>query len=122
MVVGMSHRQDVTFGSSEEPEWVYRQFVSGNLFGVFGIHPAAGRLLMPNDDLKPGAVPVAVLSHDYWTRRFGRDSKALGKTFRMGNDQYEIVGLAPKGFIGTEPGVVTDVFIPSMMNAEAINI
>jgi putative ABC transport system permease protein len=121
MVVGMSYRQDVTFGSGEETEQVYRQFVSGNLFGVFGIQPALGRLLTSNDDLKPGAEAVAVLSYDFWTRRFGRDPKALGKTFRMGNDQYQIVGVAPKGFIGTEPGVVTDVFIPSMMNSQAIN-
>ena len=121
MVVGMTYRQDVTFGTGEETEQVYRQFVSGNLFGDFGIQPALGRLLTPTDDLKPGAEPVAVLSYDFWTRRFGRDPKALGKTFRMGNDQYQIVGVAPKGFIGTEPGVVTDVFIPSMMNTQAIN-
>ncbi len=121
MVVGMSYRQDATFGPGDEPEQVYRQFVSGNLFGVFGIQPALGRLITPNDDLKPGAHPVAVLSHYYWTRRFGRDPNVLGKTFRMGNDRYEIVGVAPNGFIGTEPGVVTDVFIPSMMNAQAIN-
>ena len=121
MVVGMSYRQDATFDSGEEPEQVYRQFVSGNVFGVFEIQPALGRLLTPSDDLKPGAHPVAVLSHDYWTRRFGRDPKVLGKTFRMGSDLYEIVGVAPAGFIGTEPGVETDVFIPSMMNTQALN-
>src|SRR5258708_25352084 len=71
MVVGMSYRQDVTFGSGEEPEQVYRQLVSGNLFGVFGIQPALRRLLTPNHDLKPAPEPLAVLSHDYWPRRSG---------------------------------------------------
>ena len=61
MLVGMSSRQDAIFGSSGEPEPVYRQYVSGNVFGVFGIQPALGRLLTPTDDLKPGAHPVAVL-------------------------------------------------------------
>jgi len=121
MVAGMSAQQDAVFGSGDETEKLYRQHVSGNLFGVFGLQPALGRLLTPNDDLTPGAHPVAVLSYDYWTRRFARESNVIGKTFRMGNDRFEIIGIAPKGFIGTEPGAVTDVFIPAMMNVEAIN-
>ncbi len=121
MLVGMSSRQDAIFGSSDEPEPVYRQYVSGNVFGVFGIQPALGRLLTPNDDLKPGGHPVGVLSYDYWTRRFGRDPQVLGKTFRMANNSYEIVGVAARGFTGTEPGMVTDVFIPSMMNTQALD-
>ena len=76
------------------------------MFGIFGLQPALGRLLTPDDDLTPGAHPVAVLSYDYWTRRFGRDPGVLGKTFRirqigagnMGNDRFEIVGVAPQGF------------------------
>ncbi len=56
-----------------------------------------------------------MLSYDYWTRRFGQDPKALGRTFRMGNDLYQIVGVAEKSFTGTETGTVTDIFIPMMM-------
>jgi predicted permease len=125
MVVGMTARQDAAFGSlggsPDETEKFYRQYISGNMFGVFGLQPAIGRLLTPNDDLTPGAHPVAVLSYDYWTRRFGGDPKIIGKAFRYASVRYEIVGVAPEGFIGTEPGVVTDVFIPAMMNAQAIN-
>jgi putative ABC transport system permease protein len=121
MLLGGGSKQDARFGSNDEPEPVYREFVSGNVFGVFGLQPALGRLLTPNDDLKPGAHPIAVLSYDYWTRRFGRDPKVLGKTFRLANNSYEIVGVAPAGFVGTEPGFVTDVFIPSMMNTQALD-
>ncbi len=121
ILVGLSYRQDVAFASSGAAEKAYRQFVSGDLFGVFGIQPALGRLLTPNDDLTPGASPFAVLSYDYWTRRFGRDPKVLGKTFRLANQSYEIVGVAARGFTGTEPGVATDFFIPSMMNTAALN-
>src|SRR5882724_270748 len=120
MVVGMSAPQDVVFRSGGETERLYRQYVSGNLFGVFGLQPALGRLLTPNDDL-PGVPPVAVLSYDYWTRRFAREPNVIGKTFRMGNDRFETIGIAPKGFIGTEPGAVTDVFIPAMARTDAIN-
>ncbi|HEV8129712.1 MAG TPA: ABC transporter permease [Acidobacteriota bacterium] len=121
MVVGMTARQDVTFGAADETEKVYRQYVSGNLFGVFGFQPHLGWLLTPNDDLTPGAHPVAVLSYDYWTGRFGRDPGVIGKTFHMANDRFEIIGVAPRGFTGTEPGEVTDVFVPAMMNVQAIN-
>ena len=55
------------------------------------------------------------------TRRFARDPSVLGKTFRIGNDRFEIVGVGPRGFIGTEPGELTDIFVPAMMNAQAIN-
>ena len=121
MLLGGGSKQDARFGSNDEPEAVYREFVSGNVFGVFGLQPALGRLLTPNDDLKPGAHAVAVLSYDYWTRRFGRDPKVLGRTFRLANNSYEIVGVAVRGFTGTEPGFVTDVFIPSMMNTQALD-
>jgi predicted permease len=102
-------------------EKVYRQHISGNLFRIFGLQPAAGRLITANDDVTPGAHPVAVLSYDYWSRRFGRDPAIAGKTFRMGNQQYEIVGVAPKGFTGTHPGTISDMFTPSMMNTAALN-
>ena len=121
MLVGTPNREDEFLNSGEQPEPIYRQYVSGNVFGVFGIQPALGRLLTPNDDLKPGAHPVAVLTYDYWTRRFGRDPKVLGETIHIAKDQYEIVGVAARGFIGTEPGLVTDVFIPSMMNVRALD-
>ncbi|MEX2263775.1 MAG: ABC transporter permease [Bryobacteraceae bacterium] len=108
---------DLTFGSDQDMEKAYLQYVSGWMFGSFGLRPALGRLLTENDDLKPGAHPYAVLSHDYWTRRFGRDPEVMGRTFRMGNDIYTIVGVCGDGFTGTQPGTVTDIFVPTMMNA-----
>lgn len=121
LVVGLTGRQPAVFGTGDEPEVAFRQFVSGNVFASLGLQPALGRLLTPSDDLTPGAHPVAVMSHDYWSRRFGRDPAVVGRTFRAGRLQFEIVGVTPKGFTGTEPGSVTDLFMPAMMNAEAIN-
>ena len=121
-LIAMSYtrRTDLTYASDEETEKAYLQFVSGWMFGAFGLQPAAGRLLMENDDLEPGKHPVAVISYDYWEHRFGRDPKVVGRTFRIGNDLYEIVGVAGKGFTGTEPGTMTDIFVPTMMQANAI--
>jgi predicted permease len=116
IAVSYADRTDLTFGSDEEMEKVWRQYVSGWMFGTFGLRPAAGRLFTENDDRTPGAHPYAVISYDYWTRRFGCDPKAIGRAFRIGNDLYEIVGVAPRGFTGTEPGTFIDVFVPTMMN------
>jgi predicted permease len=116
IALSYADRTDLTYGSDEEMEKAYRQFVSGWMFDSFGLRPALGRLLTPGDDLEPHAHPYAVLSHDYWTSRFGRDPKVIGRTFRMGDDFYEIVGVGPEGFTGTEPGTAIDIFLPTMMH------
>ena len=120
---------DIAFDSSQELEPIHGQFVSGWMFSDFGLHPALGRLLTVNDDLTPGASPVAVLSYDYWTRRFARDPNVIGRTLRIGPDWrtgespkvFEIAGVAPQGFTGTETGVAIDIFLPTMMQAMVEN-
>jgi predicted permease len=115
IAVSWVERADLTYASSAEVEKAHRQYVSGWLFNAFGLKPALGRLLTARDDEKPKAHPYAVLSYDYWRHRFGQDPKVIGRTFQMGNDQFEIVGVAPESFTGTEPGLFTDIFIPTMM-------
>jgi hypothetical protein len=117
MAISYADRTDLTYGSDQDMEKAYVQYVSGWTFGTLGIRPALGRLFTENDDLKPGAHPYAVLSHDYWTSRFGQDPKVIGRTFRMGNDLYEIIGVSGERFTSTEPGTVTGIFLPTMMNA-----
>jgi putative ABC transport system permease protein len=119
MLVGAAARRSITFDGGD-PEPAIQQFVSGNVFATLGLRPAAGRLLGEQDDVVPGGHPVVVLSHDYWQRRFARDPAVVSRTFRMERRVYEIVGVAAKGFTGTEPGAVTDFFVPSMMNPEAL--
>jgi len=119
MIVGASAPQENVLVSGE-PETVFRQYLSGNVFPSFGLQPAAGRLLLPSDDDAPGAHAVAVLSYDYWTRRFARAPGAIGQGIRIGRQAFEIVGVAPKGFFGTEPGRTTDLFLPATMNVQAL--
>jgi len=115
IAVSYAGHDDLTFGSDQDIEKAYIQFVSGAMFPTFGLHPAAGRLFTENDDVTPGAHPVAVLSYDYWNRRFGRDPKTIGRTFRMADRVYQIVGIAEKAFTGTETGTVTEFFVPMAM-------
>jgi predicted permease len=121
LVIGMSAQGDATFDGAEQPEPIYRQYLSGNAFTVFGLRPAVGRLLLPSDDETPGAHAVVVISYHLWSRRFARDPGVVGRALRLGLQRYEIVGVSPEGFTGTEPGRLTDIFIPAMMNVQALN-
>ena len=121
MAISIPMRIDLTFGSDENMERASRQYVSGEMFGQFGLKPAFGRLLSESDDLTPGSHPYAVISWDYWSRRFARDPGIIGRSFRIGNDLYEIIGVAPKGFTGTDPGTFTDVFIPDTMSGPFVS-
>ena len=116
IAVSYAERMDLTYKSDQEMEKAYVQYVSGWMFDSFGLRPALGRLLTENDDLKPGAHPYAVLSYAYWTSRFNRDPGVIGHTLQIGNTLFEIVGVGPKTFTGTEPGTITDVFLPTMMH------
>jgi predicted permease len=109
---------DLTYQSGQEVEKAQLDYVSGGMFDSFGLRPAVGRLLSASDDLTPDAHPYAVLSHNYWSRRFGRDPNVVGRRLRMGDTLYQIVGVVQAPFTGTSPGTVTDIFLPAMMSGK----
>jgi macrolide transport system ATP-binding/permease protein len=74
-------------------------FVSGNYFRVFGLSPAAGRLLMDADDQK-GAPITAVMSYDAWQQDYAADPTVVGSNFYINTKPATIIGVAPKGFYG----------------------
>lgn len=120
LAISYNNKLDITYGSDDEIEKAHRQYVSGTAFGVLGLKPAVGRLLTPDDDRKAGAHPNVVLSHDYWRRRFGGDPGVVGRRVKIGTLSFEIVGVLEKGFTGTDTGSMTDIYVPTMMNAQAI--
>ncbi len=98
-----------------EKEQLRAQHVSGDAFARLGIAPAAGRLLTAQDDERPGASPVAVLSHAFWLRRFGGDPTVVGRWLTLEDKPLQIVGVAEPRFIGVEPGRPTDLWVPYAM-------
>ncbi len=117
IAISFAERVDLTFSSDDAMEKGHVQYVSGGMFESFGLRPAAGRLLTDDDDQKPGAHPVAILSHDYWSRRFATGpERHRAQTFRIADRVYEVVGVSSAGFTGTEPGTVIDIFMPAMMH------
>jgi predicted permease len=94
--------------------------VSGTYFDVLGLQPAVGRLFSPDDDRVPGAHPVVVLSHGYWTRRFGANQSIVGRTVHVNGHPMTVVGVAPAGFHGIDVGSSNDVYVPLMMQPQLI--
>ena len=116
IAISYTETVEVTYQPGREMEKAHLDYVSGGMFDSFGLRPAAGRLLNASDDRTPGAHPYAVLSHDYWVRRFGKDPNVVGRTLRMGDSVYQIVGVVQAPFTGASPGTITDIFVPAMMS------
>jgi len=116
IAVSDAEPMDLTYRSDQEMERAQIQYVCGWMFPTFGLRPKLGRLFSANDNVQPGAHPYAALSQGYWEHRFGEDPAIVGRTFRMGNRVYEIVGVVDGKFTGTEPGKMVDIFVPVMMH------
>ena len=91
---------------------------TGNYFQVLRVPMALGRGLQPDDD-KPGAPPVAVISHGFWRRRFGSETNVAGRVVTMNNQPVEIVGVTSAEFSGTQQlgGTAPDVTVPIVHDA-----
>ena len=61
------------------------------------VPPLLGRTLLDEDE-RPGAPPVLVLAYEQWQRQFNGDARILGRTVRLGDTRYTIVGVMPGGF------------------------
>ena len=94
------------------------ELVSGTYFPMLGVGAAIGRTLAPEDDRNPGGNPVAMLSYAYWQTRFAGDPSVLGSTVIVNGRNYNIVGVAQRGFDGLDIGYTTQMFVPMMMKAQ----
>ncbi|PYU45968.1 MAG: multidrug ABC transporter substrate-binding protein [Acidobacteria bacterium] len=101
-----------------ETQAAHADLVSGNFFETLEVQPALGRLLMPGDETASGANTVAVLSYDYWSRKFGADPAILNKPLTVNGVPLTVVGVTRKGFFGVQIGLTPDIFIPVTMKAQ----
>jgi macrolide transport system ATP-binding/permease protein len=85
--------------------------VSGNYFATLGVAPAAGRLLVSDDDTEAG-VPAVVISYALWERLYGSDPEAIGKALFINAQPFTVVGVAPRAFLGLAPPRRFDIAIP----------
>jgi predicted permease len=95
-----------------ERRQVFLQFVSNNYFDILGVQAFRGRFF--SQPSAGGArEPIAVISHDYWRRRYTSDPLALGARVRLrSGHEFTIAGIAPPGFGGLELDVPADIWVP----------
>src|SRR6188768_2323852 len=82
---------------SGDPERVGVIRVSSNLLPMLGARPLRGQLFVPEDDV-PGRAGTAVLSHGFWTRRFGGDAGVVGTSIILNGQSYQVAGVLPETF------------------------
>ena len=87
-------------------------FISSNYLATFGVRPVLGHNISPEDDARTAGPYPALLSENYWQRRFAGDSGILGQSFVVSGMAVQIVGITPRDFMGTRPEV-PDVWITS---------
>ncbi len=88
------------------------EYVTGDYFSMLGVGAFGGRVFTPEDD-RPGAPPVAVLSHRVWQISYGSDPSVVGSTFIIEGHPFTIIGVAPPGFFGeTLRSDPPDIWIP----------
>lgn len=109
--------QSFVLGTGADAHEVDGSLVSGSYFDVLGVRPYLGRLIGPRDDVTPGGHPVAVLSYALWKGRFGGDPQQVGRSIQVGARPYQVIGVAPPGFVGPDVvGTPAAMWVPAMQN------
>jgi predicted permease len=103
-------------GSGATAEQPHARFVTGNFFTLLGVSAYAGRTFTAAEDETPGQDPVAVITYDYWQRRFSGSTAAIGSVIRVNDVAVTIIGVTPPGFAGDIVGQPLDFWLPMMMD------
>jgi putative ABC transport system permease protein len=88
-------------GSEAQADTRNGQYVSGNFFSTFGVHPWIGRLMTDADD-QEGAPPVAVMSFRVWKEKYGSDPSVVGGSYQINGHPFMLIGVAAPGFYGAK--------------------
>lgn len=107
--LGYYYYGSVNVTGGDGAERITAAFMSGNLFEMLGVDAVRGRTLGPDDD-RAGAPDAVVVSHGLWTRRFGADPAAVGRTLDLDGTAHTVVGVMPSDF--NFPYNAVDLWLP----------
>lgn len=114
-LAGYTPPRTLTLETGGASQRMFGEFVTANYFPTLGLHPARGRFFFPEEDSKPGSYPVAVMNYATWQARFGGADDVIGKTLRLNNVVFTVIGVAPPRFIGVSAIFGPDLWIPAAM-------
>ncbi|HEX3703027.1 MAG TPA: ABC transporter permease [Vicinamibacterales bacterium] len=108
--VALAALGSVTFSlsGSGDPEQFAGSRITPSLMPVLGLQPLSGRTFR-DDEERPGAPAVAMISEGLWKRRFGRDPAVVGRTVNLNGVPTTVIGIAPPALAVLTGG---DVWVP----------
>jgi len=110
-----SNPMAITMTDDRDPRRIFVEVVTANYFDTLGLRPFLGRFFFSSEDTTPGTTAVAVLGYSAWQSRFGAASDIVGRTIKLNNTPFTIIGIGPKGFKGLYAVFGPDIWVPSMM-------
>lgn len=105
---------EVTFAHGNSRARLNGEMVTSNYFSVARVELALGRTFSEDENRAPGIAPVVVLGHRFWLEQFG-GSDVLGQQVELNRHPFTVIGVAPKGFVGSHRLVPADFWVPLMM-------
>jgi len=109
---------DTGQGKDASRAWTYE--TTGNYFDALGIQPYLGRFFHSSDEHGPNSAPYIVLGYSYWHTHFQDDPGVVGRTVRLNEYPFTIIGIAPPDFHGTLVFFFPDLFVP-LVNREQLD-
>jgi predicted permease len=110
--IAAQNRRGGLIGTGGDVELTLVTIVSDNYFPLLGIGPARGRLFRANLDETLEHEPAVAISDGLWRRRFAAEPGLVGRTLRLNNRTFTVVGILPPSFRGLSRGVMTDIWVP----------
>lgn len=115
-----SNPMAITMTDEGEPHRIFVEIVTANYFDTLGLRPFMGRFFFSSEDATPGIAAVAVLGYSAWQSRFGGASNIVGRTIKLNNTPFTIIGIGPKGFKGLYAVFGPDIWVTSMMTVQVL--
>ena len=121
-VIGATFGVTMNLGSSEDgapAERIEAGRFTASMWDVLGVRPIRGRLFTAEEDRNGSPAPVAVLSYDFWQRRFVGDPQILSRTLRLDGVETDVIGVMPEGFDFASTD--TDIWIPAGFSPQQLS-
>ena len=105
-----------TLAGTSFPESVWTEYYTGNAPTMLGFLPVAGRVFTEAEaPLGPDPQRVAMLTYDFWQRRFGGQRNAIGQALRLDGESFTVIGVLPREYAMD----LTDIVMPLRMPSDA---
>ncbi|HEY2568720.1 MAG TPA: ABC transporter permease [Candidatus Udaeobacter sp.] len=110
----------IGLGKKRDTRRAFSAIVTSNYFSVLGVPLARGRAFLPEEETFGHSTPVAIVSYSYW-QKHDLDPNVLGSQLLINGRQFTIVGITPKGFVGTMQILSPEVWLPMSVYDQVAN-